>query len=129
MVRERQYCEVNQVSSRVCQRGTKCCVVDHIPFEGTRPAITSSYRVHGGSVEEVTWTREDAILRAKRWNRTTEDTLTARLWLRSAARQGMIVSRRHPEHGWWEYGPQWRAKDFNVLLDAAQAVHLLGGGT
>jgi hypothetical protein len=98
------------------------------PIVGVLPLALSSYRIVGGEVDEVTWTAEDEIIRAKRWGRTEQQALDVRTSLRLAARLGMVVARRNPEHGYWEYGPQWRHKAFHDVLDAAQAAHRLGGG-
>lgn len=90
------------------------------------PLPLASFIQHAGAISEVTWTSEDDVLRFRGWSKTEHDALTARTWLRRAAKQGMLTARRNPEHGFWEYGPQWRAKDFQTLLDAAQAAILLG---
>lgn len=94
------------------------------------PLPLSTYRVYAGCVDEITWTSEDDVIRLRRWggkdNADEVATNQARLWLRTSAKAGVIVGRRHPEYGYWEYGPQWRAKDFQKLYDAATAARMLG---
>lgn len=91
--------------------------------------IISSFTIRAGCVDEITWTREDDLIRLLKEDRKGYDhTLDYRVRLRRAAKAGMILYRRHPEHGWWEYGPQWRRKDFAALLDAAEAADRLGAG-
>ncbi len=120
-------CAINPCLSCVCLRGTKACGVQHELLPGALPLPLSSFIVHGGAVGEVTWTKEDDLIRYKRWNRSELDIWQARTWLRRCAKQGIITARRNPEHGYWEYGPQWRAKNFDSLIDAAHAASLLGG--
>lgn len=91
------------------------------------PLPLSSFTVHHGLVSEVSWTSEDDVLRWLRVPNTHEARNEARLRLRRAAKLGAISARRHPEHGYWEYGPQWRRKDLPTLLDAAEAAARLGG--
>lgn len=96
------------------------------PAVPTLPLPLSSFRVDVGGVDEVTWTAEDAVIRALKWNRSEQQILQARTALRRAAKHSTIVARRNPEHGYWEYGPQWRSKEFQTLLDAAHSAALLG---
>lgn len=96
------------------------------PVPPRLPLPLSSFRVDVGGVDEVTWTQEDLVIRALKWNRSEQQIMQARVTLRRAAKHGTIVARRNPEHGWWEYGPQWRSKDFQTLLDAAHSAALLG---
>lgn len=91
------------------------------------PPIISSFRVHAGTVDEITWTSEDQVIKYLRCDRTEEETLETRLWLREMGRQGILTARTNPEHGFWEYGPQWRVKDFGTRLKATEAAAILAG--
>lgn len=91
--------------------------------------IASSFTIRAGCVDEITWTTEDDLIRLMKEDRQgIEHILGFRTRLRRAAKAGMILYRRNPEHAWWEYGPQWRRKDFVTLLDAAEAADRLGAG-
>lgn len=91
--------------------------------------IRSSFTIRAGCVDEITWTQEEMIIRLLKEDQKGYDhALDYRVRLRRAAMMGLILYRRHPEHGWWEYGPQWRRKDFGTLLDAAESADRLGGG-
>lgn len=91
--------------------------------------LLSSFVIRSGCVDEVTWTSEEDLIRyCKQDRKGWEYVLNFRVRLRLAARLGMLLYRRHPEHGYWEYGPQWRRKDFFALLDAAESAQRLGSG-
>jgi len=81
-------------------------------------ALSSSWVICRGEVDEVTWTPEQLVLTRLKFSYQDNELFVAAVHaLRAAARQGHILSRRHPEHGFWEYGPSWRDKDFVTKLD------------
>lgn len=50
---EKEDCVKSSVSSRVCERGTKCCVVSHTPVSDWRVELSSFWKDHDG-----VWSKE-----------------------------------------------------------------------
>lgn len=88
------------------------------------PPIRSSYVVRVGVVDEVTWTPEDEVVRLLGYGQSD---YAFRAQLRQLGYQGIVTHRQHPEHAYHEYGPQWRSKDFKIMLEAGMAANMIRG--